>query len=66
MLGDYSVTFTEEVLNHDAPTQLALPLGEFESEFNDYAEFFAACYMHTEDPLQSFIRNEINNMEQAS
>lgn len=59
MLGDYSVTFTDEVLNHDAPAQLALPLGRLESEYNDYAEFFVACYMHSDDPFQSFIRREI-------
>ena len=66
MLGDYSVTFTDEVLNHDAPDQLALPFGQLESEFNDYAEFFSACFMHSDDPLQSFIRHEIKCMEQAS
>jgi len=66
MLGDYTVTFTDEVLNHDAPDQLALPFGQLESEFNDYADFFSACFMHSDDPLQSFIRNEINLMEQAS
>ena len=66
MLGDYSVTFTDEVLNHDAPDQLALPFGQLESEFNDYADFFSACFMHSDDPLQSFIRHELNCMERNS
>ena len=66
MLGDYSVTFTDEVLNYDAPDQLALPFGQLESEFNDYTEFFSACFMHSDDPLQSFIRHELKCMEHDS
>jgi len=39
--------------------QYALPIDGYASEYNDDIEFFVACYQHTDDPLQSFIRREI-------
>ena len=39
--------------------QYALPIDGYAAEYNDDIEFFVACYQHTDDPLQSFIRREI-------
>ena len=39
--------------------QYALPIDGYASEYNDDIEFFVACYQHSDDPLQSFIRREI-------
>lgn len=39
--------------------QYALPIDGYASEYNDDIAFFIACYQHTDDPLQSFIRREI-------
>jgi len=39
--------------------QYALPIDGYASEYNDDIAFFVACYQHTDDPLQSFIRREL-------
>ena len=39
--------------------QYALPIDGYASEYNDDIAFFVACYQHTDDPLQCFIRREI-------
>lgn len=44
--------------------QFELPIDGYASEYNDDIEFFVACYQHSDDPLQAFIRRELD--EQAS
>lgn len=39
--------------------QYALHLDGYSADYNDDIQFFVACYQHSDDPLQSFIRREI-------
>ena len=39
--------------------QYELPIDGYAAEFNDDIEFFVACYQHSDNPLQHFIRTEL-------
>lgn len=39
--------------------QYALPTDGYASEYNEDIEFYVACYQHSDDPLQAFIRREL-------
>lgn len=45
--------------------QYALPIDGYAAEYNDDIEFFVACYQHSDDPLQAFIRREIEVLEES-
>ena len=39
--------------------QYALPVDGYSAEYNEDIAFYVACYQHSDDPLQDFIRREI-------